>query len=79
MGRTMQNIPLDSIDEITPEWLTLVLSDGGYLTHGTVSEIQNLSRKSNWASNAVLRLIYSADALGEKPTKLFFQVVQPRY
>src|SRR5919112_757310 len=77
MGRTMQNIPLDSIDEITPEWLTLVLSDGGYLTHGTVSEIQNLSRKSNWASNAVLRLIYSADALGEKPTKLFFKLCNP--
>ena len=73
----MQNIPLDSIDEITPEWLTRVLSDGGYLTRGTVSEIQNRSHKSNWASNAVLRVSYSADALGEKPTKLCFKLCNP--
>ena len=73
----MQNIPLDSIDEITPEWLTRALSDGGYLTRGTVSEIENRSHKSNWASNAVLRLSYSANALGEKPTKLFFKLCNP--
>ncbi len=73
----MQNLPLDSTDEITAEWLTHILSDGGYLTHGTVSEFQNVSLKSNWASNAVLRLIYSADARGEKPTKLFFKLCNP--
>ena len=73
----MQNMPLDSIDEITPEWLTRALSDGGYLTRGTVSEIENRSHKSNWASNAVLRLSYSANALGEKPTKLFFKLCNP--
>ena len=70
-------MPLDSIDEITPEWLTRALSDGGYLTRGTVSEIENRSHKSNWASNAVLRLSYSANALGEKPTKLFFKLCNP--
>lgn len=73
----MQNIPLDSIDEITPEWLTHVLSDRGYLTRGTVSEIENRPHKSNWASNALLRVRYSADALGEKPTKLFFKLCNP--
>src|SRR5690349_12185316 len=77
MGCTMQNIPLDSIDEISPEWLTLVLREGGYLTRGTVSEIQKSSRKSNWASNARLRLMYSADSLGEKPTKLFIKLCNP--
>lgn len=77
MGHTMQNLPLNSTDEITPEWLTHVLSDGGYLTRGTVSEIKNRSQKSNWANTAVLRLSYSADALGEKPTKLFFKLCNP--
>jgi len=73
----MPNIPLDSIDEITPEWLTRALSDGGFLTRGTVSEIENRSHKGNWASNALLRVRYSADALGEKPTKLFFKLCNP--
>lgn len=73
----MQNIPLDSVDEITPEWLTRVLTEGGYLTCGTVSEVQDRSQKSNWASNAILRLRYSADALGEKPAKLFFKLCNP--
>jgi len=77
MGHTVQNIPLDSIDEITPEWLTRVLREEGCLTRGTVSEIQISSHKSNWASNAVLRLSYSADAMGEKPTKLFFKLCNP--
>ena len=74
---TMQNMPIDSIDEITPEWLTRVLKDGGYLTGGTVSDVENRFQTSNWASNAVLRLSYSADALGEKPTKLFFKLCNP--
>ena len=73
----MQNIPLASIDEITPEWLTRVLRDGGYLTDGTVSDIQTRSHKSPNASNAVIRLSYSADAMGEKPTKLFFKLCDP--
>jgi thiamine kinase-like enzyme len=73
----MQNLPLGSIDEITPMWLTQVLRDGGHLTRGTVSEIQNQSLKSNWARNAVLRLSYSADAMGEKPEKLFFKLCDP--
>ena len=77
MGHIMQNVPLNSIDEINPAWLTRVLSDGGYLTRGRVSEIQNRSHKSNWASNALLRVSYSADALGEKPTKLFFKLCNP--
>jgi len=74
---TMQNMPIDSIDEITSEWLTRVLTDGGYLIGGTVSHVENRSQTSNWASNAVLRLSYSADALGEKPTKLFFKLCNP--
>ena len=73
----MQNIPLDSVDEITPEWLTRVLMEGGFLTRGRVSEVQNRSHKSNWASNAILRLRYSENAQGEQPTKLFFKLCNP--
>jgi hypothetical protein len=73
----MQNLPLSSIDEITPLWLTQVLRESGHLTHGTVSAIQTQSLESNWARNAVLRLSYSADATGEKPQKLFFKLCDP--
>src|SRR5215213_11172343 len=73
----MQNLPLESLDEITPDWLTRVLREGGSLTRGAVSKVQNHSQQSNWASNAILRLTYSANALGEKPTKLFFKLCNP--
>jgi len=73
----MQNLPLESIDEITPDWLTRVLREGGSLTRGAVSKVQNHSQQSNWASNAILRLTYSANALGEKPAKLFFKLCRP--
>ena len=76
-GHKMQSLPLGSIDEITPVWLTQVLRDGGHLTRGRVSEIQNRSLQSNWARNAVLRLSYSADARGEKPNKLFLKLCDP--
>src|SRR5215216_3512323 len=73
----MQSLPISSIDEVTPVWLTHVLREGGHLTRGTVSEVQKQSLKSNWARNAVLRLNYSADAAGEKPEKLFLKLCDP--
>ncbi len=73
----MHNRPLNRIDEITPTWLTDILREGGYLTRGTVLEMQTRAQTSNWASNATLRLRYSADALGEKPTKLFIKLCNP--
>ena len=73
----MQNLPIDNIDEITPGWLTSVLREGGYLTRGTVSAVEIRSQTSNWASNAALRLSYSADAFGEMPAKLFLKVCNP--
>jgi hypothetical protein len=73
----VQNLPVDNIVGITPGWLTRVLHEGGYLTRGTVSAIEIRSRFSNWATNASLRLCYSADALGEQPAKLFLKVCNP--
>jgi len=70
----METIVLKSIDEITPQWLTGVLREGGYLTAGTVSDIQISSQQSHNASNTVIKLNYSADATGEKPAKLFFKL-----
>jgi thiamine kinase-like enzyme len=65
------------MDDITPEWLTHILYEGGYLTRGIVSDVQTRSQQSNWARNAVVRLSYSAEAQGEKPTKLFIKLCNP--
>lgn len=73
----MHNPPLENIDEITPAWLTQILREAGSLTRGTVSAIETDSIQSNWARNAVLKPIYSADALGEKPEKLFVKLCNP--
>lgn len=73
----MQHKPIENIHEVTPEWLTQILSENGYLTRGEVTDLQNRSQKSNWAKNANLRLSYSTDALGEKPTKLFLKLCGP--
>ena len=73
----MKNLPIDNIGQITPEWLTRVLHQGGYLTRGMVTEVEIRSQTSNWASIALLRLSYSANALGEKPTKLFLKLCNP--
>jgi thiamine kinase-like enzyme len=73
----LENIPIGTIDEVTPQWLTRVLQEGGYLTRGTVSALEIRSQDSNWASNALLRLSYSVDALGEMPAKLFLKICNP--
>ena len=54
-----------------------LLSDGGYLTCGTVSEVQCRSERSNWASNAALRVSYSADVLGCETDKAPFKLCNP--
>lgn len=63
------------VDEVTPEWLTAVLSHHGALTAGKVDSFTASTNHGNWSRNASLTLTYSAQALGHCPTSLFLKLV----
>ena len=62
----MENGVLTAVEEMTPEWLTQVLRDGGYLQDGVVAEVQLDAHTSVNASNAILKLSYSEEARGDR-------------
>ncbi len=66
---------ITSIEQVTPAWLTLVLTDSGALTHGTVAGFDVDTSRGNWSANARLTVRYSADAQGALPQRLFLKMV----
>jgi hypothetical protein len=66
---------MTSLEQITNEWLTAVLSHSGVLTQGSVEHFGVESGGGNWSTSGSLRLHYSADAQGERPSRLFLKMV----
>lgn len=64
-----------AIEDVTPEWLTAVLSAAGALQHGAVTAFDVTGGRGNWSANASLALTYSPDARGELPARLFLKMV----
>jgi hypothetical protein len=64
---------LTTVDEVTPKWLTRVLSENGCLEHGEVISVQNILTKALPLS-VVSRLgvTYSSDLTA--PSKLFLKI-----
>jgi len=65
---------LTSPDEATPEWLTVILRDGGYLRQGRVTAVVHDAGSSVHARNARLQLRYSDEAQGDRPSALFLKI-----
>src|SRR5690606_38208383 len=63
------------ITQVTPEWLTTVLTRSGALNRGSVTAFETNAGQGNWSRNAVLQLRYSDDAQGERPSSLFLKMV----
>lgn len=63
------------ITQVTPEWLTTVLTRSGALNRGSVTAFETSAGQGNWSRNAVLQLRYSDDAQGERPSSLFLKMV----
>ncbi len=61
--------------QITPEWLTAVLTQSSALTAGKVISFEADRGGGHWSQNAQLTLIYSDDAQGDCPTRLFLKLV----
>lgn len=70
----MQQV-ITHIDQVDPRWLSGVLSAGPALTAGAVAAVDVEGGRSNWATNARLRLRYTLDARGTLPPQLFLKLV----
>lgn len=64
-----------SLDQVTPAWLTEVLTHQGALTAGAVAAFESQAGRGNWSRNAILHLHYSAGAQGALPPRLFLKIV----
>lgn len=70
----IRNAPLTTVEEVTPDWLTYVLHEQGYLGSGVVSDVTVNAEKSSNASTARLALTYSREATGVLPANLFLKL-----
>ncbi|HRN67443.1 MAG TPA: phosphotransferase [Promineifilum sp.] len=66
---------IQSIDQVTPEWLTYVLTRSGALTGGRVAAIAIESGERILSTSTRLRIAYSEGATGALPPKLFLKTV----
>jgi hypothetical protein len=66
---------ITSVDQITVEWLTTVLSNSGALAHGAVTSFELGTGQGNWSENANLALSYTDKARGTLPQRLFLKMV----
>lgn len=72
---TPHNKVIKTVEQVTPAWLTAVLSQNDALTGGEVTNFAANSGGGHWSSNAQLTLTYSSNAQGECPTNLFLKMV----
>lgn len=66
---------ITNLEQVTPEWLTAVLTNSGALTHGSVTAFDVDAGQGNWSTSGSLRLRYTAGAQGECPSRLFLKMV----
>jgi hypothetical protein len=66
---------ITSLEQVTNEWLTAVLSRSGALTQGSVAGFDVDTGRGNWSTSGSLSLEYSPDAQGERPSRLFLKMV----
>ena len=63
------------LEQVTPGWLTAVLSQSGALTAGQATSFEANRGGGHWSQNAQLTLTYSDDTQGDCPTCLFLKLV----
>ena len=66
---------ITSLTDVTPAWLTEVLSQSGALQQGAVTDFEVDKGRGNWSTNARLTVAYTPDAQGALPRHLFLKMV----
>lgn len=64
-----------SLADVTPLWLTAMLTQSGALQHGAVAAFEVARGRGNWSANARLTVTYTPDAQGALPQHLFLKMV----
>ncbi|MEW6737297.1 MAG: hypothetical protein AB1489_38800 [Acidobacteriota bacterium] len=73
----MKNL-ITTPEQVTPEWLTGVLRENGFLKYGKVSNVQNKLTKTLLLSVVSrLKVGYSPDAPASAPSQLFLKISRP--
>ena len=67
--------------QVTPEWLTSILTRNGFLSNGKVSSIEQsvpeLATPSFISTFISIGVTYSTGSLGTKPTKIILKTIKP--
>lgn len=71
----MPNKVITSLDQVTTEWLTDVLSNSGVLTNGSVAAFDVDTGRGNWSMSARITVRYTDGSLGILPQHLFLKMV----
>lgn len=66
---------ITNLDQITTDWLTSVLTQSGAMTRGAVRSFELGTGQGNWSTSANLKVIYTEDARGPLPQRLFLKMV----
>ncbi|GAH00332.1 unnamed protein product, partial [marine sediment metagenome] len=72
---TILNKVITSLDQVTTEWLTAVLSNSGALANGTVSAFDVDLGRGNWSTSVSLNLQFAGGSVGALPRRLFLKMV----
>ena len=67
---------ITNLEQVTPAWLTSVLTKSGAITSGSVESFEVDSGEGNWSESGSLKATYSSDAKGSLPTRLFLKMVE---
>src|SRR5262249_7356603 len=71
----MSDEVITSLEQVTTEWLTGVLSHSGALTRGAVTACDVETGGGNWSTHAKLALRYAEGSQGALPQRLFLKMV----
>lgn len=64
-----------NLEQISAEWLTAVLAQSEALTRGAVQSFEFGTGQGNWSTSANPKVIYTNDAQGNLPQRLFLKMV----
>jgi hypothetical protein len=71
----MRDRVITSVNQVTVEWLTSVLSESGALTSGAVTTFEVTPGQGNWSTSARLNVRYVNGSHGTLPQRLFLKMV----
>lgn len=66
---------ITTVEQVSSEWLTEVLTREGALQQGRVAAVALDTGRGNWSTNAILKVNYTAGAQGALPQRLFLKIV----